>query len=556
MMKAGIAAMVVGLLVAASVAPAQFTTTTVNGTVAAGEYGTHTNGQNQLNNGTQTWYMTWNDTHLFVGITSANVAEGAVLYIDRNPIAPVNGGSASDGSITGQPYDRTTAVLPFRGDFVCYFKNTYHEYRTANGSGGWSSATASTLNVSTSGGTREISIPWSAITGGSRPASFNWMGYIVYDGGAANNGVYSPMPTENQAGAFNVSATTTYNRRYFTVSTTGDGTSTKPFNRKSYSYVHTISQTGFGTLNDIHDFTMNAPGFSITRATGGGNPWTFTGNFRVDGGTINCADSSTPITVAGDCTITTPGILNLSTAAGGDLVVAGNYSNTGTVNHNGRTAIMNGTGSQTISAETFAALVISNTTGTQLGGNVAVNGALTLSGTLTLQGYDLTHSGAASGSASGFVVTNSGGRLNRPAAAGLPYTFHVGPNASSYNPVEVDQNSGNPDTISVGVDEGLAQGTALQPSQIVDRTWHVERAGVDPIDLDLAFVWSSGHAGGSIDNSAVGWRWNGSTWVNQGGTTVGAGPFTTTVSGVTQLSEWAVGNPLSLPVTVSHFAID
>ena len=149
---------------------AQFTTPTVNGAIGASEYGTHTDGNNQQTN----FYVTWDAINLYVGIINANVSEGAVLYLDKAPTAIVNGGANSDGTIVGfNNYDNTSfSNLPFRADLVVYFTNTYREYRTSNGSGGWSSQTAGFGSYADAGGsTREIAIPWSVI--GGIPASFN-----------------------------------------------------------------------------------------------------------------------------------------------------------------------------------------------------------------------------------------------------------------------------------------------------------------------------------------------------------------------------------------------
>ncbi len=145
-------------------AAAQHASPAVNGAIGANEYGTHTDGQNSQSTSTaQTWYMTWDETNLYVAVTNANLAESAIIYIDRNPISPVNGGSNSDGNLSGFNYDNTNfSALPFRADFVAYFKDGYREYRTANGSGGWSSQTAFFGSyASGAGNVRELSIPWS-----------------------------------------------------------------------------------------------------------------------------------------------------------------------------------------------------------------------------------------------------------------------------------------------------------------------------------------------------------------------------------------------------------
>ena len=116
----------------------------VDGTLTAGEYGTHTDGNNQQTNSATVTYMTWDNNNLYVGVTGAAIAEGYVLYLDKDPQIPVNGGSNSNGTNVGNNYDgENFAALPFRADMVIYAKNGYREYRTANGSNGWSAATTS-----------------------------------------------------------------------------------------------------------------------------------------------------------------------------------------------------------------------------------------------------------------------------------------------------------------------------------------------------------------------------------------------------------------------------
>src|SRR5579872_4216200 len=88
-------------------AHAQWTTPVVDGTIDAGEYGNN----NQLNNAGntgQSWYMTWDAGNLYVGITNANLSEGAVIYIEPNPPNPVTGGTNANGSLAGSNYDGTS----------------------------------------------------------------------------------------------------------------------------------------------------------------------------------------------------------------------------------------------------------------------------------------------------------------------------------------------------------------------------------------------------------------------------------------------------------------
>jgi hypothetical protein len=192
-----------------------------DGIIVAGEYGDHTEGKNQYTSTAQTWFATWDDTSLYVALTNANVAEGAVLYLEKAPLTPSTSGTNADGDLAGQAYDGARyASLPFRADLVVYAKSGYREYRTADGAGGWSSAVASAGCFATNGTTRELSIPWSAV--GGRPARFSMFAYTV----SASGYVYGQAPTTLASGTVGSSATAS---AYFYVSDTSASAGQKPF---------------------------------------------------------------------------------------------------------------------------------------------------------------------------------------------------------------------------------------------------------------------------------------------------------------------------------------
>lgn len=213
------------LLCAASLASAQLSfaqwkTATVDGIIESGEYGNTADGTNQIGTTSQqTWYMTWDGSNLYVGITNANLSEGAVIYIGAGP----------NGSTTGSNYDGTSfSSLPFPAQFVTYFKDGYREYRTSDG-GAWSGPTTNygqyASNSSSGPNTREVAIPWSAITGGGIPASFNFFGYLTSSGGY----VYGQVPNDNPAA---VIGTSTQYTHYYQVTSTANGKSTPPFSNE------------------------------------------------------------------------------------------------------------------------------------------------------------------------------------------------------------------------------------------------------------------------------------------------------------------------------------
>jgi glycosidase len=213
-------------------APAQWTTPTIDGKISpSNEYGHN----NQLNNAGatgQTWYMTWDATNLYVAMTNANLSEGAVIYLSAMPQFPPLSGSNANGSTQGFNYDGTDfSQLPFRANFVTYFKDGYREYRTSDGNNGWVGPTASfgSYASSGSGNVRELAIPWSAITGGGLPPAFYFFGYLTSSGGY----VYGQAPADNTPGAF-IGTSATYTR-YYSIANTGNGTSTPPFSSEQPS---------------------------------------------------------------------------------------------------------------------------------------------------------------------------------------------------------------------------------------------------------------------------------------------------------------------------------
>jgi glycosidase len=201
---------------------AQWATPVIDGVINPGEYG---NNNTVGTNTGQNWYMTWDATNLYVGITNANLSEGAVIYIGPNPQSDPKCCSDSDGNLTGFTYDNTNfSSLPFRSKFVTYVKDGYREYRNSDGSGGWTGSTANYGQyASGSGNVREVAIPWSAINqGGGLPTHLVFFGYLTSIGGY----VYGQVPNDNAGQFIGTSAAYT---QYYNVSNTGDGTSTPPF---------------------------------------------------------------------------------------------------------------------------------------------------------------------------------------------------------------------------------------------------------------------------------------------------------------------------------------
>jgi hypothetical protein len=374
---------------------AQFATATVNAVIGAGEYGVHSNGQNQETSGAVTTYIAWDATNLYVGVSGANITEGFVMYIDTDPQVPVNGGTNANGTNVGFPYDLANfASLQFRANAVIYAKNGYREFRTADGSNGWSGPTAGFGSyLDDAGSIREFSLPWASI--GGFPASFNFFNYVTSSTGF----VYGQTPTVNAGGNIGLSARY---ERYYTVSTTAAIGTTKPFNRESYVFNSTANNNAFGAIT-VHDFTMNSSGLQIARTgvtnwiiggnlvvgagtvffgSGGSYGTSTIANVNVVGGTLNMDATTNPMNVSGNVSISAGATLALSSGIGGDLNIAGSFNNSGTFTPNSRAVTFNGTSGQTINgATTFAFLTITNSSA-----NVTANSPITVTNNLTING--------------------------------------------------------------------------------------------------------------------------------------------------------------------------
>ncbi len=203
-----------------------FVPPTCDGVIGAGEYGVHTDGQNQQTAGGQVWYATWDDTKIYLALAGANIAEGAVVYVSAAPTIAVDAGTNANGTTTGFAYDgEKVATLPLHAQLVAYVKATYNETRASDGAGGWSAAQAGQLTVCTNGTTREFAIPWATITGGARPASFGAFGLVTSSAGF----VYAQVPIDNAGGAIGLSAVYPW---YYLVANATPLTGDKPFGTK------------------------------------------------------------------------------------------------------------------------------------------------------------------------------------------------------------------------------------------------------------------------------------------------------------------------------------
>lgn len=128
------------------------------------------------------WYMTWDDDTLYLGRSGGSNGEGSVIYLQA-------GYSGATFDNTGFTYDGLQPGLsPMGGiNFSAYFKDTYSEFRTWNGS--WSAANLQAIpqfGSSAGNDEMEVAIAWNDITGGNgKPDNVRAVLYQVVPGATA-----------------------------------------------------------------------------------------------------------------------------------------------------------------------------------------------------------------------------------------------------------------------------------------------------------------------------------------------------------------------------------
>ncbi|UOR05817.1 T9SS type A sorting domain-containing protein [Hymenobacter aerilatus] len=396
------------LVLAVGSAKAQFRTVNVNGSADATEYGNENTQETDVSDRpNMTWYMTWDDTNLYIAISDVNndvnKREATVIYLDTNPIIPVNGGSSSDGSNKAfNNYDGTSGILPFRADIALFLRKNYKEYRKPDGGNGWNNPVSDNntgntrtgitvvYNNESTNGTREISIPWSIM--GGRPASFNMVGYVTAP--TLNGGyIYGQIPAKtvlNRNGAGPIGTDAKF-VRYYTVSSTNNGAvnsteagATGPFSRESYA-TPDQNNSNFGQIS-VYDFTANHPfinnSLQLNRTSSGTPTWNISNNLYIGKDVSVYANTQAPINVGGKFTVADGGKFYQEAAP---LRITGDF----TINDFGTFApgsaatsavVLDGDETQVVRAKNLTLANLSLTGGDKtLTSNLTINNNITLS---------------------------------------------------------------------------------------------------------------------------------------------------------------------------------
>jgi hypothetical protein len=283
------------------------------------------------------------------------------------------------------------------------------------------------------------------------------------------------------------------------------------------------------------------------------------GKLTIDtGSTLSMALSAgmtVPLSVTGN--LTNNGTLALSTAAGGDLKLKGDFANLGAFNPNGRTVSFLGTTLQTITGATaFSGLTLSNGAGLALASNISVASTLTLTNGKLNTGLDtleITPTGVVSG---GFANIYVIGNLKKPilvSGGSATQTFEVG-DVAAYAPVTLSfagtATASGAMTVSTTSGDHPDIGTSpLDPAHSVNRSWTITNAGTGFTSFAPTFRFNAGE----VDAGATPGLFRVARFLNGAWNTTSPGSRTATSTqalGVTGVGDFAVAES-----SIVHFTI-
>lgn len=343
---------------------------------------------------------------------------------------------------------------------------------------------------------------------GTTGSTLNFWGPAIVNNGEINGGV------------------ATSSRLNF-LGTNGAGGGTQTYGGSGTWGTSTTPASGFGILGAV---TINSP--VIT------NRVNLFGGLLTGSGLVTLGNGGASATV-----------VQISQA--GNLINGGNFDvapvfNTGTGGH---TLLylpqpsLRTTGVEVPASRSILALTLDNTNNLQLaGGDLTITGTMTLTNGAFLTGSGvITHNGTAART-NGFVD----GNLNRSYDALGTYTYHVGQNG--YSPVAVTLTAlgTTPSSLMVSPTDDFLAG--IVTATAVSRRWALTETG--DLTATLGFTYLDADVNGSEPNYKVFKRTGGVT-TEVAGSTIDAGSNTATVTGITDFSEWGIGEALDAPVLVA-----
>lgn len=269
------------------------------------------------------------------------------------------------------------------------------------------------------------------------------------------------------------------------------------------------------------------------------------------------------ITVSSQAQLTVQSGATFFIQSGATVTVQGDVTSSADIQGTG-TLLMKGSSLQNLNMNGFsiANLQIDNANNVSLGGAAQINNSATFTtGKVQLNGFSLTLGSTATLSGfdnSRYFITNSTGQLIRNGLGATAFTFPVGFDGSSYNPLTVTQN-GTADNIGVRVLQNVqtAGGSgAAMVKEVVDASWAITETVAGGSNLTVQASWNGTDELTGFNRAKTGLSFfDGTTWDMTNamtGAASGTGPYTVSRSAITATGVFAVGTrPVLTPLLVS-----
>lgn len=256
------------------------------------------------------------------------------------------------------------------------------------------------------------------------------------------------------------------------------------------------------------------------------------------------------LSITGSAQLTIQSGASFIVEAGATVTIQGDLTSNADIQGAG-TIQLKGTTPQTVNMNGFSIpnIEIDNSTNITLAGAVLINNTLTLTnGKVALNGFDLTLSNA--GSIAGYdnsryFITGGSGRLVKNALS-TAFTFPVGYDATTYNPLTIAQ-FGTVDNIGVRcLQNALQAGStgAAFVKEVVDASWAVSEEIAGGSNLTLNPGWNETDELPGFNRSKTGLsRYDGIGWDltnNNTAAATGSGPYSISRSGITSLDNGGI----------------
>ena len=275
-------------------------------------------------------------------------------------------------------------------------------------------------------------------------------------------------------------------------------------------------------------------------------------------GTLNTATYN--ISGAGNFTLASAGTLSSAAATGLDanITVTGtkSFGTTGNLIFNGSVAQTTGTSMPAA----INSLTINNASNVGLGAGTALTGPLTFTtGKLLLGANNISTASIVGSSSSKYVVTDGTGTLKINNVGAGNTVFPVGPSATGYNPVTIN-NAGTADNFAVGVKTAVDNNPS-DPTRIVNMQWDITEDIPGGSNATLTPSWNAPSAGTgdeavNFDRQAavVIGHYVGAIWTETIATVAGSNPYTASATGFNSFSPFIIGNIHAVPLKLLSFS--